>query len=61
MEGAADPKERNTLEAALKTKGIQRALAKVIVFPVIMLACFLILIFYFRAKGGYRPVVLEKS
>ena len=61
LEGTADPQEINTLVGELKTKGTQRALAKVIVFPVIMLACFLILIFYFRAKGGYRPVVLEKE
>ncbi len=53
--------EINALVAELKTKGTQRALSKVIIFPIIMLACYLVLIFYFRAKGGYRPVVLEKS
>jgi len=35
------------------------ALMTVAVFPAIMLVCFLILIFYFRAKGGYKPVELE--
>jgi MFS family permease len=44
--------------AELKTKGTQHALAKVIVFPVIMLICYLILIFYFRTKGGYKPIEL---
>ncbi|CAN0605367.1 unnamed protein product, partial [Ectocarpus sp. 12 AP-2014] len=39
--------------ADLKTKGTQRALAKVIIFPVIMLVCYLVLIFYFKSKGGY--------
>jgi MFS family permease len=35
------------------------ALMTVAIFPAIMLVCFLILIFYFRAKGGYKPVELE--
>jgi hypothetical protein len=61
LEGTKNPQEINTLVGELKAKGTQRALAKVIVFPVIMLVCYLILIFYFRSKGGYRPVVLEKS
>jgi MFS family permease len=47
--------------ADLKTKGTQQALAKVIIFPVIMLVCYLMLIFYFRSKGGYRPVELEEN
>jgi len=55
----ADNKNKTTsLIEELKSKGTQRALAKVIVFPVIMLICYLILIFYFRSKGGYRPVEL---
>jgi hypothetical protein len=28
-------------------------------FPVVMLVCYLILIAYFRTKGGYKPVELE--
>ena len=36
----------------------QGALAKVAVFPVIMLLCYLGLIFYFRSKGGYKAVEL---
>lgn len=43
----------------LKSIGTQRALSKVIVFPIIMLVCFLILIFYFRSKGGYKPIELN--
>ena len=46
--------------ADLKTKGTQRALAKVIIFPVIMLVCYLVLIFYFKSKGGYKPVELTE-
>jgi len=36
----------------------KNALLTVAVFPTIMLVCFLILIFYFRTKGGYKPVDL---
>lgn len=36
----------------------KNALITVAIFPAIMLVCFLILIFYFRAKGGYKPVEL---
>ncbi|HUH47689.1 MAG TPA: MFS transporter, partial [Arenibacter sp.] len=58
-ETADDPGKIDSLVAELTAQGTQRALAKVIVFPVIMLACYLVLIFYFRSKGGYRPVEIK--
>lgn len=36
----------------------QKALRDMAVFPTFMLICYLILIAYFRAKGGYKPVHL---
>jgi len=36
-------------------------LASVAIFPVFMLACYLALIFYFKGRGGYKPVELEES
>lgn len=36
----------------------KNALMTVAVFPAVMLICFLVLIFYFKAKGGYKPVEL---
>lgn len=54
-----NPREINSTIAELTAQGTQRALAKVIIFPVIMLMCYLILIFYFRSKGGYRPVAIK--
>lgn len=56
-----DEDKVTSLVNELKTKGTQRALTKVIVFPVIMLICYLVLIFYFRAKGGYKPIELIRS
>jgi len=58
LTNAEDKDKMVSLVGDLKTKGTQRALAKVIIFPVIMLICYLILIFYFRTKGGYRPIEL---
>ncbi len=36
----------------------QAALAKIAILPCIMFLCYLILVLYFRAKGGYRAEVL---
>jgi hypothetical protein len=36
----------------------KNALLTVAIFPAIMLVCYLILILYFRARGGYKPVEL---
>lgn len=37
----------------------KEALSTVAIFPAIMLVCYIILIFYFRSQGGYKPVELE--
>ncbi|MBU3664384.1 MAG: MFS transporter [Chthoniobacterales bacterium] len=39
----------------------QGSLAKVVVFPAIMLLCYLGLMFWFRSRGGYRPVTLAAA
>jgi hypothetical protein len=51
---AAQQDELKTMESRTK----QRALAKIAVLPVIMCVCYLILIAYFRSRGGYRAEVL---
>ena len=38
----------------------QATLAKVAVLPAMMFLCYLALIFYFRSRGGYRPVQLAR-
>jgi len=48
------PKQRAEVDSIVKTAK-QRALAKVTVFPLFMLVCYLALIFYFRSRGGYKP------
>jgi len=39
----------------------QDALLTVALFPTIMLVCYLLLILYFRTKGGYKAVELEQQ
>jgi MFS family permease len=46
--------ELTALESATK----QQALAKIAVLPVIMCGCYLVLIAYFRSRGGYQAQVL---
>ncbi|PTY06917.1 MFS transporter [Opitutaceae bacterium EW11] len=37
------------------------ALAKMARFPAFVFACFVVLFFYFKSRGGYRPVVLQHT
>lgn len=39
----------------------QGALSKIAIFPMFMLACYIALILYFKARGGYKPVSLNAS
>ncbi len=52
-----DEKSQGDLKAATTT-GQFNALAKMASFPLFTFACYLALIFYFKARGGYRPVQL---
>lgn len=45
--------------SAVENEAGRVTLRTVATFPVLMLVCYLILIAYFRSKGGYRPVELE--
>ena len=42
----------------LRIRARQATLAKIATLPAVMFVCYLLLIFYFRAKGGYRPQTL---
>jgi MFS family permease len=46
---------KETVKTAITT-GQFSALGKMALFPAFMLACYLALIAYFKAKGGYKPV-----
>jgi MFS family permease len=51
------PAVRERIEAAQRATK-QQALAKIAVLPAIMCVCYLILIGYFKSRGGYRAQVL---
>ena len=61
IDGASNKKLLNGLIEKLKANGTQKALSTIIIFPVIMLICFLFLIFYFQSKGGYKPIELIEN
>lgn len=44
--------------AAASKAGQFTALGTMVLFPTFMLVCYLILFFYFKSKGGYKPVEL---
>ena len=53
---AALSKEEATALAAVEAAAPQATLKTTAIFPAIMLACYLLIIFYFRGRGGYKPV-----
>jgi hypothetical protein len=55
---AALTEAERTIVADTTAAAKKNALMTVAVFPAIMLVGYLILLFYFRSKGGYRPVEL---
>ncbi len=58
---AAEDPQVNVIMKNVSADAKQGALTTVAIFPTIMLICFLILIFYFRSKGGYAAVDLESQ
>jgi hypothetical protein len=42
----------------VKAASAQGALADMTIFPIIMLVCYLVLMFHFKNRGGYKPVEL---
>ncbi len=53
-------KEREQL-AVISDRETQGALAKMAFFPATMLIAYILLILYFKSKGGYRPIQIESS
>ena len=57
LEGQSD--EVKGAVAGAKAGSAQKALANMIVFPLIMLITYLLLYLYFKSKGGYKPLELS--
>jgi MFS family permease len=56
----ATDKEKDTI-VSIQENSKKEALKKVAWFPVGMFICYILLILYFRSKGGYKPVSLERT
>lgn len=48
--------DESTALSEIEKAAPQATLRTTAIFPVIMLVCYLVIIFYFRGKGGYKPV-----
>jgi hypothetical protein len=46
---------------AIQDSAKKTALRDIVVFPIIMLICYIALIIYFRSKGGYKAVVVQPT
>ncbi len=53
-----EPQETQDEIASLRTSVNKETLMVVAIFPAVMFVCYLALIFYFRAKGGYKAEIL---
>ncbi len=50
------PADEKEIISSVQNSAKKSALSTVAIFPIIMLVCYLGLIFYFRSKGGYKQV-----
>jgi hypothetical protein len=55
------PAEQQEQVSEIDKRAKQGALAKISIFPGVMLACYIGLILYFRARGGYKAVSLSAA
>lgn len=55
---AGQQEAATSLVGSTRDESNQRALGSMTIFPIIMLICYIILILYFKSKGGYKPIDL---
>lgn len=55
-----DDAKQGEVGELIKT-GKQSSLARITIFPIFMLACYIGMIFYFKSRGGYKPVELDSD
>jgi MFS family permease len=56
----ASPQDNATVNA-IRDEAKKDALRNIVIFPIIMLVSYVLLILYFRSKGGYKAVVLKRE
>ena len=55
-----DDAKQGEVGELIKT-GKQSSLARITIFPIFMLACYVGMIFYYKSRGGYKPVELDSG
>lgn len=58
VEGLPSSEDKESVHT-LSDAGKKEALRAVAIFPAFMLVCYLLLMVYFKSRGGYKPVLLE--
>lgn len=53
--------EDNATVTGIRDTAKKEALRDIVIFPIIMFVSYVLLILYFRSKGGYKAVVLKKE
>ncbi|MEO5564930.1 MAG: MFS transporter [Chitinophagaceae bacterium] len=53
--------EDNATVTGIRDTAKKEALRDILIFPIIMLVSYVLLIIYFRSKGGYKAVMLKKE
>jgi len=56
---AALPQPAQDELASIQKASKKGSFAKVAILPTFMLICYLIMFFYFKSKGGYKPIDLH--
>ncbi|HEX8607490.1 MAG TPA: hypothetical protein VF679_02490, partial [Pedobacter sp.] len=57
---SATPADQDTV-TSIRDIAKKEALSYIVIFPLIMLVSYVLLIFYFRSKGGYKVVELQNN
>ena len=55
-----DDAKQGEVGELIKT-GKQSSLARITIFPIFMLGCYIGMIFYYKSRGGYKPVELDSG
>jgi len=55
------PEEEKEIVDQIQIKSQKSALKMVAILPLVMLACFIFLFFYFRSRGGYKSIALTEG
>ena len=53
--------EDNAKVTTIRDEAKKDALKDIVIFPIVMLVSYILLMIYFRTKGGYKAVVLKKQ